>query len=78
MADNVVIVSAARTAVGNFGGSLSSIPAHVLGAKVIAAVLERANVKPELVSEVIFGQVLTAGSGQKSCSTISNRSRFTA
>jgi len=64
MADNVVIVSAARTAVGNFGGSLSSIPAHVLGAKVIAAVLERANVKPELVSEVIFGQVLTAGSGQ--------------
>lgn len=64
MAENVVIVSAARTAIGNFGGSLSSIPAPTLGAKVIEAVLARANVKPEQVDEVIFGQVLNAGSGQ--------------
>ena len=64
MSDNIVIVAAARSAVGNFGGAISNIPAHELGAKVIAGVLERAGVKPEQVDEVIFGQVLTAGSGQ--------------
>lgn len=61
---DVVIVSAARTAVGKFGGSLSKIAAPELGAAVIRAVLERGGVKPEQVSEVIMGQVLTAGSGQ--------------
>jgi len=61
---DVVIVSAARTAVGKFGGSLAKIAAPDLGATVIHAVLERAGVKPEQVSEVIMGQVLTAGSGQ--------------
>ncbi|WP_244817820.1 acetyl-CoA C-acetyltransferase [Caballeronia sp. Lep1P3] len=61
---DVVIVSAARTAVGKFGGSLANIAAPELGATVIRAVLERAGVKPEQVSEVILGQVLTAGSGQ--------------
>ncbi|NBJ19043.1 acetyl-CoA C-acyltransferase [Burkholderia thailandensis] len=61
---DVVIVSAARTAVGKFGGSLAKIAAPELGATVIRAVLERAGVKPEQVSEVILGQVLTAGSGQ--------------
>src|SRR6201990_1666074 len=60
----VVIVSAARTGVGKFGGSLAKIPAPELGATVIRAVLERAGVKPEQVSEVIMGQVLAAGSGQ--------------
>lgn len=64
MQDNVVIVSAARTAIGNFGGGLSTLPAHVLGARVIRAVLERAGVQTEQVNEVIFGQVLTAGAGQ--------------
>ncbi len=64
MADNVVIVAAARTAVGNFGGSLATLPAHTLGATVIAEVVKRAGIKPEQVDEVIFGQVLTAGSGQ--------------
>jgi acetyl-CoA C-acetyltransferase len=59
-----VIVSAARTAVGKFGGSLAKIAAPELGATVIKAVLERAGVKPEHVSEVIMGQVLAAGSGQ--------------
>ncbi|KGB94704.1 acetyl-CoA C-acetyltransferase family protein [Burkholderia cepacia] len=59
-----MIVSAARTAVGKFGGSLAKIAAPELGATVIRAVLERAGVKPEQVSEVIMGQVLTAGSGQ--------------
>ena len=61
---DVVIVSAVRTAVGKFGGSLAKIPAPELGATVIRAVLERAGVKPEQVSEVIMGQVLTGGSGQ--------------
>ncbi|WP_367189943.1 acetyl-CoA C-acetyltransferase [Burkholderia sp. Ed8] len=61
---DVVIVSAARTAVGKFGGSLAKMAAPELGATVIRAVLERAGVKPDQVSEVIMGQVLTAGSGQ--------------
>ncbi|CAB3757581.1 acetyl-CoA C-acetyltransferase [Paraburkholderia solisilvae] len=61
---DVVIVSAARTGVGKFGGSLARIPAPELGATVIRAVLERAGVKPDQVSEVIMGQVLAAGSGQ--------------
>ena len=64
MSDNVVIVGAARTAIGNFGGSLSSIPASDLGAKVISELLERCGIKPEQVDEVILGQVLTAGCGQ--------------
>ncbi|WP_063549576.1 acetyl-CoA C-acetyltransferase [Burkholderia territorii] len=61
---DVVIVSAARTAVGKFGGSLAKVAAPELGATVIRAVLERSGVKPEQVSEVIMGQVLAAGSGQ--------------
>lgn len=61
---DVVIVSAARTAVGKFGGSLARIAAPELGATVIRAALERAKVAPDQVSEVIMGQVLTAGSGQ--------------
>lgn len=61
---DVVIVSAARTAVGKFGGSLAKIAAPELGVTVIKAVLERSGVKPEQVSEVIMGQVLAAGAGQ--------------
>ena len=64
MTKNVVIVDAARTAIGAFGGSLAGVPAHQLGAKVISALLERSGVKPEQVDEVILGQVLTAGCGQ--------------
>ena len=64
MADNVVIVAAARTAIGNFGGTLAGLPAHTLGSTVIAEVVKRAGIKPEQVDEVIFGQVLTAGCGQ--------------
>lgn len=59
-----VIVSAARTAIGSFGGSLSTVPAHELGAIVIRAALERAGVKPEMVEEVLMGQILTAAQGQ--------------
>ena len=58
------IVGAARTPIGKFGGSLAKTPASDLGALVIRKVLERAGVKPEQVSEVIMGQVLTAGVGQ--------------
>ncbi len=61
---DVVIVAAGRTAVGKFGGSLAKIAAPDLGAIVIRGLLERTGLKPEQISEVILGQVLTAGSGQ--------------
>jgi acetyl-CoA C-acetyltransferase len=61
---DVVIVSAARTAVGKFGGSLAGIPAVELGSIAIRAALERAGLKPGQIDEVIMGQVLTAGAGQ--------------
>lgn len=60
----IYIVSACRTAVGSFGGSLKDVPAATLGATVIAAALERAGVAPEQVDEVYFGCVLAAGAGQ--------------
>ena len=62
--EEIVIVSAARTPVGSFNGSLSSVPAHTLGEVAIRAALERAHVAPADVDEVIMGQVLTAGQGQ--------------
>jgi len=61
---DVVIVSAARTAVGKFGGTLAKVAAPDLGAVVIREALARAGIKPEQISEAIMGQVLTAGSGQ--------------
>jgi len=61
---DIVIVGAARTAVGAFMGSLASVPAHELGAVAIKAALERAGVAPDDVDEVILGQVLTGGAGQ--------------
>ena len=62
--EDIVIVSAVRTAVGKFGGSLAKIPAPELGAIVIKEALARAKVDPSQVSEVIMGQVLAAGAGQ--------------
>ena len=61
---DIVIVSAARTAVGKFGGSLAKTPAPELGAAVIKALLERTGLAPDQVGEVIMGQVLAAGAGQ--------------
>ena len=61
---DIVIVCALRTAIGKFGGGLAKVPAPELGATVIRALLARTGVAPDLVSEVILGQVLTAGSGQ--------------
>ena len=61
---DIVIVSAARTAVGSFNGAFAAIPAHELGAAAIKGALERAKVEPSEVDEVILGQVLTAGQGQ--------------
>ena len=61
---NVVIVSAARTAVGSFNGAFASTPAHELGAAVIEAVVARAGIDKADVAETILGQVLTAGQGQ--------------
>ena len=60
----VVIASATRTPVGSFNGSLSSLPAHVLGQAAIAEAMRRAGVEPKEVSEVIMGQILAAGEGQ--------------
>jgi acetyl-CoA C-acetyltransferase len=62
--DDVVIVAAGRTAVGKFGGSLAKIPAAELGAHVIMGLLAKTNIDPNLISEAILGQVLTAGVGQ--------------
>jgi acetyl-CoA C-acetyltransferase len=64
MKDDVVIVGAARTAVGSFNGAFGSTPAHELGAAAIKAALARAGVEGERVSEVIMGQILTAAQGQ--------------
>jgi acetyl-CoA C-acetyltransferase len=61
---NIVIASAARTAVGSFGGAFASIPAHDLGTSVLEAIVERAGIEKGEVSETILGQVLTAAQGQ--------------
>jgi acetyl-CoA C-acetyltransferase len=62
--DEVVIVAAMRTAIGKFGGSLARIPASELGAHVIKGLLAKTGINPEVINEVILGQVLTAGVGQ--------------
>jgi len=64
MTDPIVIVSAKRTAIGNFNGAFANVPAHDLGAAVIKAVLADANVKADEVDDVILGQVLTSAQGQ--------------
>nr|WP_316656846.1 acetyl-CoA C-acetyltransferase [uncultured Gellertiella sp.] len=61
---SIVIASAARTAVGSFNGAFGNVPAHELGAAVVAEVLKRAGVEAGAVDEVILGQVLPAGEGQ--------------
>jgi len=60
----VVIVSAVRTAIGSFGGSLKDVPAAELGSIVIKEAVNRAKIKPELVEEVVMGNVIQAGQGQ--------------
>jgi acetyl-CoA C-acetyltransferase len=62
--DDVVILSAARTPIGAFQGALAGFPAHALGARAIAAAVERAGLRPEDVQQVNMGCVLTAGQGQ--------------
>jgi acetyl-CoA C-acetyltransferase len=64
MKDDIVIVGAARTAVGAFNGAFASLPAHELGKVAIKEALKRAGVDASKVSEVIMGQILTAGQGQ--------------
>src|SRR6201992_2944238 len=64
MSREVVIVGAARTAVGAFNGAFAAIPAHQLGAAAVSAALQRAKVDPSDVDEVILGQILGAGEGQ--------------
>ena len=60
----VVIVSAVRTPIGSFGGSLASLSATQLGAIAIKAAIEKAGIKPEQVQEVLMGNVLSANLGQ--------------
>ena len=62
--EDIVIVSAARTPVGNFNGALSTFSAHVLGTIAVQSAIERAGVAPGDVDEVILGQILAAGEGQ--------------
>jgi acetyl-CoA C-acetyltransferase len=62
--EDVVIVAAGRTAIGKFGGSLAKVPATELGAQVIKQLLAKTGIDPAAISEVILGQVLTAGAGQ--------------
>lgn len=64
MNKDVVIVSAVRTPIGSFLGSLSSVPAPKLGAAAIKGALEKINLKPEMVDEVLMGNVVQAGTGQ--------------
>ena len=64
MSTDIVIVAATRTAVGKFGGTLAKTPAPELGAAVIQSLLQRSGLAAEQISQVILGQVLTAGSGQ--------------
>mgnify|MGYP001367094629 FL=1 len=60
----VVITSAVRTAIGSLGGTLKNVPAHKLGSSVISRAIEKSNLKPSDINEVIMGQVLTGGAGQ--------------
>jgi acetyl-CoA C-acetyltransferase len=62
--EDVVIVAAGRTAIGKFGGTLAKIPATELGAQVIKHLMAKTGIDPAAISEVIMGQVLTAGVGQ--------------
>ena len=64
MSTDIVIVAAARTAIGKFGGTLAKVPATDLGATVLKALIERARLQADQVDEVILGQVLQAGTGQ--------------
>ncbi len=64
MSREVVIVSACRTPVGSFGGTLKDTPSRKLGAIAIAEAVKRAGIKPEQVDEVVYGCVLQAGLGQ--------------
>ncbi|MGZ5818938.1 MAG: acetyl-CoA C-acetyltransferase [Burkholderiaceae bacterium] len=62
--NDIVIVAAQRTAVGKFGGALAKIPAAEQGAHILKGLLAKTGIKPDMISEVILGQVLTAGCGQ--------------
>ena len=61
---DVVIVSAARTPIGSFGGALKSVPTRTLGAIAVKGAIERAGIKPEDIDEVVLGCVLQGGLGQ--------------
>ena len=72
----VVIVSAARTAIGSFGGSLKNVPASTLGAVAVKGALERAGITGDMVDEVLMGSVLQGGLGQNIARQISLEAEF--
>ena len=72
----IVIASACRTAIGTFGGTLKDVPAAELGAIVVKEAVKRAGIKPEMVDEVIFGNVLQAGLGQNIARQVTLRQVF--
>src|SRR5260221_14009785 len=61
---DIVIAAAARTPIGSFSGALASVPAHTLGEIALRAAMERATLEPAADSDVILGQILSAGAGQ--------------
>ena len=65
----VVIVSAARTPIGSFGGALKGVPTRKLGAIAIKGAVERAGIKPEMVDEVIMGSCSSGSPGTERCQT---------
>ena len=73
MKDDIVIVSAVRTPVGAFNGAFATLPAHELGKVAVQESLKRAGVEPADVSEVILGQILTAGQGQNPAISFAGR-----
>ncbi|NGE24105.1 acetyl-CoA C-acetyltransferase, partial [Klebsiella pneumoniae] len=72
--ENIVIVSAVRTAIGNFNGALAGVSAVELGSAVVSALLKKTQLEPGLVDEVIMGNVLQAGLGQNPARQILLRS----
>lgn len=64
MSNDIAILAATRTAIGGFQGTLSGLPAHALGAALIRDILEKVNIAPAEIDEVVLGQILTAGCGQ--------------
>lgn len=74
--ETVYIVGAVRTAIGKYGGSLKTVPAHTLAAEVMKEAVKRAGIQPDIIDEVILGRSPSEHRGIKYCTICSSRSRF--